>query len=190
MADSPDPPDDRKRISPVMVFAIVQVVALALLAVPIYRALTSSAEQQVAEQVRPPSKADRYGDTQVDPSRDVTVHLTAHVQDELPWEFEVETPSVTVHPGERTLVKFHAKNTADQAIDGKAIYDITPPDAGEYFKKLECFCFSQQTLKAGEQAEMPVQFWLDPDLPSSIDEVTVNYEFFNMKSSVRGTAQR
>jgi cytochrome c oxidase assembly protein subunit 11 len=187
--NSPQSPQ-KKRVSPIVIFAGVQVVALALLAVPVYRAVTSSEEQRVREQVRPESPVDDYGDTTVDDSREVTVRITTEVHDELPWDFEVETSTVTVHPGERKVVMFHARNRADEPIDGKAIYDVTPPGAAAHFKKVECFCFTQQTLGPGEEAEMPVQFWLDPAIGSDIDDVTVNYRFFNMKSSVRGTAQR
>jgi cytochrome c oxidase assembly protein subunit 11 len=170
-----------------LIFAVVQGVALLLLAVPIYRALT---DEESHEQVVPDGPADDYGDTRVDQSREVTVHLTTSVHEELPWAFEVETPEVTVHPGERKVVKFRARNLTDATVRGKAIYDIAPPQAGGFYKKLECFCFSQQTLGPHEEAEMPVQFWIDPELPDDVEEVTVNYRFFNMESSVRGTAQR
>jgi cytochrome c oxidase assembly protein subunit 11 len=82
-------------------------------------------------------------------------------------------------------VSFVAKNMDQSgATTGKAVYDINPPQAGQYFKKIECFCFREQKLEAGQEMEMPLYFWFDPELPEDIEEITVAYTFFNMESSL------
>ena len=69
------------------------------------------------------------------------------------------------------------------SVTGRAVYDINPPEAGQYFKKIECFCFQEQELAAGEDITMPLIFWFEPDIPAEIEEITVSYTFFNMDSS-------
>ncbi len=129
-------------------------------------------------------ESDRYENVEVDESRDLKVRFTTNVQNDLPWEFENEAASVEVHPGEKKLVNFNVtNNNTDRELTGKAVYDINPPQAGQYFKKIECFCFVQQTLGAGASREMPLYFWMDPDLPESIDKVTIAYTFFNAETS-------
>jgi len=129
-------------------------------------------------------EADEYQNVEVDESRTLDVRFTTNVQDDLPWEFAHGKPSVEVHPGEKSLVQFEATNLdPNRAITGKAVYDINPPEAGQYFKKIECFCFKQQTLEGGQTREMPLYFWMDPDIPEHIDKVTLAYTFFNAESS-------
>ncbi len=135
------------------------------------------------------TELNEYEGVEVDESREVDVRFTANVNGDLPWEFYPVTKNVTVHPGERKLVNFISKNKAGRDIKGKAIYDIQPARAGGYFKKMECFCFVQQTLSAGQRREMPLKFWLDPNLPESVDQVTLAYTFFNAESS-RDRAER
>jgi cytochrome c oxidase assembly protein subunit 11 len=125
-----------------------------------------------------------YEGVEVDESRTIEVRFTANVQNNLPWTFGPEKPSVEVHPGQKKLVKFTSTNlNQNRAIKGKAVYDINPPEAGQYFKKIECFCFVQQTLEPGQSREMPLYFWFEPDVPESIDRITLAYTFFNAESS-------
>jgi cytochrome c oxidase assembly protein subunit 11 len=128
--------------------------------------------------------ADRYENVEVDESRTLKVRFTTSVQSDLPWKFDNKTSSVEVHPGEKKLVDFDVTNfDQDDDLTGKAVYDVNPPEAGQYFKKIECFCFKQQTLAAGESKKMPLYFWMDPDIPEDIDKVTLAYTFFNSESS-------
>lgn len=128
---------------------------------------------------------DDYTGVVADTSRKVRVRFTTNVERQLPWNFYPEMPSMEVHPGEKKLVKFYAKNLdTTGAIKGKAVYDINPPEAGQFFKKIECFCFIEQTLEAGEEVEMPLYFWFDPQLPPHIKEITLAYTFFNFDSSM------
>jgi len=126
---------------------------------------------------------DSYEGVDVDESRTIDVRFTANVQNDLPWSFGPQVSSVEVHPGEKKLVHFQSSNRADRAIKGKAVYDVIPAAASQYFKKVECFCFQEQTLEGGQTRDMPLKFWLEPDLPEDIDEVTLAYTFFNAESS-------
>jgi cytochrome c oxidase assembly protein subunit 11 len=98
--------------------------------------------------------------TQVDPSRTITIEFDANTRG-LGWTFEPKQRSVDVHPGQLTTVMYEVRNTRDSAVTGQAIASFGPMVAGLHFKKLECFCFKQQTLQAGEMREMPVVFVVD-----------------------------
>ena len=100
----------------------------------------------------------------------------------LPWKFE-PADTVRIHPGARTQVAYTAKNLAARATTGTATFNVSPTLAGKYFSKIECFCFTEQTLAPGEEVEMPVIFYVDPaiaDDPDTahIDEITLSYTFF------------
>jgi cytochrome c oxidase assembly protein subunit 11 len=115
----------------------------------------------------------------IDRSRTVTVEFVGQVQTGLPWEFRPMVNSIDVHPGETTTVKYYARNRADESIVGQAVPSVAPGLAAAQFKKIECFCFTQQELKAGEGREMAVQFVVDPKLAPEVQTVTLSYSFFN-----------
>ncbi len=125
--------------------------------------------------------------TKVDKSRNLKVRLVASVNRELPWEFHPDEPSVMVHPGEKKMTKFYAKNLdPSRTITGKAVYDIVPAEAAPYLHKIQCFCFTKETFKPGESRDMPVLFWFDSDIPKNIKEVTIAYTFFISKGPDTG----
>jgi cytochrome c oxidase assembly protein subunit 11 len=101
----------------------------------------------------------------------------------LPWSFKPEVPQVSVKLGETTLVNFVAENSGDDEVTGTATFNVQPDIAGAYFNKIECFCFTEQTLKPGERLEMPVQFFVSPDLADDRElagtrAITLSYTFF------------
>lgn len=118
------------------------------------------------------------GSVPIDQSRLVRVEFITSRNANLPWSFYTETRKVDIHPGANTEIMFHARNNTDHAMTVQAIPSITPGVAAKYLKKTECFCFTQQTLLAGESIDMPVIFRLDPDLPSSVHELTLSYTLF------------
>ena len=129
---------------------------------------------------RADSSATTFDKTQViDKSRWVTVIFMGNTMPGLSWSFHPKQSSMRVHPGEITLTSYVAKNNAETSQLGIAVPSITPELATLYFKKIECFCFKQQTLKAGENKEMPVMFYVKPDLPVEVNTVTLNYAFYN-----------
>ena len=116
--------------------------------------------------------------------RMVTVRFDASTARGLDWEFKPLQLQQKIHIGENSLARFRAVNRSDHAITGQASYNITPQKAGAYFVKLQCFCFTEQTLAPGESAEMPVTFFLDPELDKvheldTVKEVTLSYTFYN-----------
>ena len=113
-----------------------------------------------------------------DDSRAVTVQFVANVNSKLPWTFVPEQTSVQVHPGKLTEVWFDAKNLSPGAIVGNAVPSIAPSAASIYFTKTECFCFTEQVLKAAEARRMPVRFFIDPRLPKDVNELTLSYTFY------------
>ena len=129
---------------------------------------------------RADSNATAFDKTQViDKSRWVTVNFVGNTMPGLGWSFQPKQSSLRIHPGEITLTSYIAKNNAEISQLGVAVPSITPELATLYFKKIECFCFKQQTLKAGENKEMPVMFYVKPDLPADVHTVTLNYAFYN-----------
>jgi cytochrome c oxidase assembly protein subunit 11 len=120
--------------------------------------------------------------TQVDTSRWVTVEFDANTRG-LPWSFAPQQRSVTVHPGQVVHVAYEVRNQSSNAIVGQAIPSYGPKVAGEYFRKMECFCFSKQELGAGESRTMPVVFVLDPKLPKEVGIVTLSYTFFELNGA-------
>ena len=114
------------------------------------------------------------------PNRWVTVEFDVTHNHGMPWEFHPKHTSMRVRPGEVNFTAYYAKNPTKAAMVAQAIPSISPGIAANYFKKLECFCFEQQLLQAGESAEMPLRFVLDPDLPHHIHRLTLSYTLFDM----------
>ena len=111
-------------------------------------------------------------------SRTVTVQFDGGVNSKLPWAFHPEQMTMQVVPGELNEAKYFARNDSARAIVGSAVPSVAPARASGYFTKTECFCFTAQTLQAGESRDMPVRFIVDPDLPSDIGTITLSYTFF------------
>jgi len=117
--------------------------------------------------------------SQVDTTRTVTIEFDANLRG-LPWQFKPEMVSIKAHPGELVHVAYDISNNTGRDIVGQAIPDYAPRLAGRYFKKLECFCFSRQTLHANETRRMPVVFVVDPGLPADVHTITLSYTFFEV----------
>jgi cytochrome c oxidase assembly protein subunit 11 len=118
--------------------------------------------------------------TQVDPTRTVTIELDSNTHN-LPWRFRPLVNHVDVHPGALTTVEYEVVNVRDAPVTGQAVPSYGPKIAAEYFQKLECFCFTQQTLGPGETRRMPVTFIVDPKLPNDVSTISVSYTFFEVE---------
>ncbi len=116
--------------------------------------------------------------TQVDKSRTITIEFDATAQG--PWRFRPTVSSMQVHPGEMAQVVYEVVNTQARAIDAQAIPSYAPQQASAHFKKMECFCFKQQTLGPNEAKQMPVVFFIDPALPKDVKTITLSYTFFEV----------
>ena len=113
-----------------------------------------------------------------DDTRTIRVQFVSNVNSKLPWSFAAETTSIDVHPGKLTEAWFDAKNNGGETIVGNAVPSVAPSIASLYFNKTECFCFTEQLLKAGESRRMPVRFIVDPKLPKEVTELTLSYTFY------------
>jgi len=101
----------------------------------------------------------------------------------LPWEFYPEKRRVTVGVGGKSMAIFIAKNVSDKPVTGRAVFNVTPEQVGRYFSKIQCFCFTEQTLQPGQQVRMPVLFYVDRDFlddpdNKDVEEVTLSYTFY------------
>jgi len=117
--------------------------------------------------------------SQVDASRTVTIEFDANTRD-LPWRFQPMVRHITVHPGEVATVEYEVINVRASAVTGQAVPSYGPANAAEYFHKVECFCFQQQTLGPGETRRMPVTFVVDPKLPRDVATISLSYTFFEV----------
>ncbi|MBH1962193.1 MAG: cytochrome c oxidase assembly protein [Rhodocyclales bacterium] len=120
--------------------------------------------------------------TQVDMTRSVGIEFDTNVHN-MAWKFRPLQSHVSVHPGELTQVMFEVVNTRNVSVTGQAIPSYGPTLAGEYFRKMECFCFNKQTLAPGERRQMPVVFVVDPELPKEIANITLSYTFFEVEGN-------
>lgn len=128
-----------------------------------------------------PMRADQMPNQVFD--RVVTVRFDSNVSPGLPWRFEPVQRTMDVKVGENMLAFYTAHNTSDQPITGTATFNVSPYAAGPYFAKVQCFCFTEQTLQPGESVEMPVSFFVDPSIMDDreadrISEITLSYTFY------------
>lgn len=122
---------------------------------------------------------------QVDESRSVKVQFVATNNDGMPWAFSPDVTEMVVHPGAANDTVFFAANPTTNSMIAQAIPSVSPSRAAEYFHKTECFCFEQQPLDGHSEAEMPLQFIIDQDLPADIQTITLSYTLFDVTALMR-----
>lgn len=147
----------------------------AFAAVPIYRMFC-----QLTGFDGTPRRADAASDTVL--GKTLTIRFDANVRD-LPWTFKAEQTSQEAKIGETKIAFFKVTNNSDKPVTGRALFNVVPEQAGPYFQKLQCFCFSDQTIAAGATVDMPVLYYVDPKYADDINtkgkpEVTLSYTFF------------
>ncbi|MHA7872592.1 MAG: cytochrome c oxidase assembly protein [Hyphococcus sp.] len=167
---------DNKKTAAIVSGVVVGMIALSFAAVPAYRAFC-----QVTGWGGTTQKAEAEAGITLE--RQITIRFDATVGLGLPWRFKPEQPSQTLHIGETGLAFYQAENLTDRPITGRATFNVSPAKAGIYFNKIECFCFTEQTLQPGEKVSMPVTYFIDPALADdkNLDEVrtiTLAYTFF------------
>jgi cytochrome c oxidase assembly protein subunit 11 len=128
--------------------------------------------------------------SRIDATRIVTVEFTGTVMPGLPWEMRPLTASLDLHPGELHQARFLVHNNSDRTIVGQAVPSVSPGQAAQHFEKLDCFCFSQQTLAPGETKELPLTFIVKPEIDESIRTVTLSYAFFNVDGQKTAPQER
>lgn len=181
MTNAPDNRNARlarrnKMIGVLFACVAVGMVGAAYAAVPLYRIFCQATGYNGTTQ-RASGPAERVID------RVVTVQFDSNVSKDLPWHFRPVQHEVEVKIGEPKLIYYEAENTSNRTITGSAVFNVSPALAGYYFNKIECFCFTEQTLKPGEKVQMPVQFYIDPDIDEDVDlkdlqTLTLSYTFY------------
>jgi cytochrome c oxidase assembly protein subunit 11 len=154
---------------------VVFMVGLAFASVPLYR-LFCQATGFAGTTQRAAAAPGAVGAT-------MSIRFDANTAPSMPWRFKPERTTETVRIGERQIAFFDAKNLSDRTVTGSATFNVTPSEAGQYFTKIQCFCFTEQTLKPGEGVRMPVVFFVDPKILDDPDgrevsEITLSYTFY------------
>lgn len=162
-------------------------VGMAFAAVPLYRVFCQvtgygGTTQQVADVEVPVLE------------RSIRVRFDGRLNQDMPWGFKPEQRVQTMQIGEKALAYFEAYNPTDEVITGSATFNVTPHKAGPYFAKIDCFCFTEQTLKPGERVDMPVLYYVDPAIADDPDlddvtEITLSYTFFRVDTAGVADAQ-
>lgn len=164
-----------------LIFLVVfAMVGLAFASVPLYRLFC-----QVTGFGGTTQRADALPGQVLD--REVTVHFDANTSRTINWSFRPEKNKETVRLGQQGLIAFVAENKARIPTAGTALFNVTPPKAGQYFHKIQCFCFSEQILQPGEAMQMPVMYYLDPEMADDpemddVTTVTLSYTFYPSES--------
>ena len=171
-----------QRVAAICVAVVFGMVGLAYASVPIYRLFCQmtgfAGTTQRAE--RAPAR------TQV-LDKIITVRFDANVGPGLAWDFQAVTPTIDVRIGENALAFYRVKNRSDKPVTGTATFNVTPDQAGGFFNKIQCFCFTEQRLEPGETVEMPVSFFVDPAIVhdqdgASINQITLSYTFYPVEN--------
>ena len=163
------------RTAGIMALMVAGMLALAFASVPLYRMFcqfTGFDGTPLRAERAPGAVAGQIG-----------VRFDANINRDLPWRFEPVQETVRIAPGARTQILYRATNLTARTTTGTAVFNVSPEIAGQYFSKIECFCFSEQTLKGGESVDMPVVFYVDPKIREDqdtkhIDEITLSYTFY------------
>jgi cytochrome c oxidase assembly protein subunit 11 len=172
--------NDNNRTALITASVALAALGMAFASVPLYRAfcqLTGFDGTPLRAEKAPGAVAGQIG-----------VRFDANVDPKLPWKFEPLQNQVRVHPGARTTIYSTATTLSARAITGQAVYNVTPDTVGQYFNKIQCFCFNEQTLKPGETVKMPVVFYVDPKIRQDettrpIDEITLSYTFYPVETA-------
>lgn len=168
---------DRNKIVAISCAASVAgMIAMSYAAVPLYKLYC-----QVTGYGGTTQRAEKPSDVVLD--RVMTVRFDANVDPDLPWKFRPVVTTMKVKVGETVLAFYRATNLSDKTIKGTAGFNVTPDTAGVHFNKIECFCFTEQTLAAGETVDMPLTFFIDPEIVNDIDArhlstITLSYRFY------------
>lgn len=170
-----------KIVIAVFIFVFVMI-AVSFAAVPLYKIFCSVTGFGGTTQVA----ASAPSDAEIS-NRKVTVQFDANVARDLNWSFKPELFETVVHIGEKKYMSYKAQNLNKETVVGTAVFNVTPAKAGKYFNKIECFCFQEQSLKPGQRVNMPVLFYIDPEIENDrnmndVKTITLSYTFFKIDS--------
>lgn len=181
MSDTRGPSAENRAILRKLLLVAVLMFGFGWALIPLYRKICEVTGINLLTNKDPAVEA-RARNTQVDTSRRIVVEFDANRQG--PWRFKPQVNHVTVHPGELVHVDYDLVNLEGRPMTGQAIPSYAPQQSARYFQKLECFCFKQQVLAAGETRRFPVVFFIDPDLPKDVTQITLSYTFFEVAGAL------
>lgn len=173
----------KRRTAWIMAALAIAMVSLAYASVPLYRLFCQmtgyAGTTQRAEAAALPSAQA----LQALGGRAIKIRFDGNVSPGMPWQFGPDAAETRIRIGARAMAFYHATNLSAAPTTGRALFNVTPDTAGRYFKKIACFCFNEQTLKAGETVSMPVTYFVDPAIlndpdAKKIDEITLSYTFY------------
>jgi cytochrome c oxidase assembly protein subunit 11 len=172
------------RTAGIMAMMVAGMLALAFASAPLYRMFC-----QLTGFDGTPLRAERAPGAV---AGEIGVRFDANISPQLPWKFQPVQETVRIAPGARTQILYRATNLTARETHGEAVFNVSPEIAGKYFSKIECFCFTEQTLKGGQSVDMPVVFYVDPEIrkdpdTSHIDEITLSYTFYPVEKTASGS---
>jgi cytochrome c oxidase assembly protein subunit 11 len=182
VAMSGDVDTKNKRLVLRLVLVAVFMFGFGYALVPLYDVLCDLAGQNI--RVENASTVEGVPIYAVDTTREVAIELITSINGSTPLTFRAEKATLKVHPGQYETVNFYAKNTLNTPIKAQAIPSISPGLTEEFFKKVQCFCFTTQTFAPKEEKIMPVRFVVDPKLPERYKTITLSYTFFDRTNTV------
>ncbi|UPR58910.1 cytochrome c oxidase assembly protein [Vibrio sp. ED004] len=172
-----------KKLTGYLVLSVVAMFGFGFALVPLYdvmcEALGINGKTNTVSAVQPQGMQPDY-------SRTIRVEFMSHIKPDMPWTFSPEVRVLEVHPGEVVQTNYIAKNLSASSLIGQAVPSVSPGMGATYFNKMECFCFNQQPLDGFKSAEMGLIFYIEPDIPESINTLTLSYTLFNITSEVVG----
>ncbi|XP_074638865.1 cytochrome c oxidase assembly protein ctaG-like [Acropora palmata] len=178
---------ERNKTTAIYVIALaVAVMGFSYLAVPLYRLFCQATG--LGGTVKREDAGDKIEQMERKPERELLIRFNADKSGAMRWNFKPQQTAVKVVPGETALAFYTATNPTEQAITGISTYNVIPFEAGQYFNKIQCFCFEEQRLNPYEQVDMPVFFYIDPEFTedpamAKVDTITLSYTFFEAKEA-------
>ncbi|NWK97324.1 cytochrome c oxidase assembly protein [Sphingobium lactosutens] len=191
MASLPPSPFDRDRRNRRTMVAMAGVglamLGLGFASVPLYRIFCERTGFGGTTQ-----RAEASTNVQVATGHSMSIRFDSNVQPGMPWKFYPEHPTDTVTVGAKDMAIFIAKNMSDKPVTGTASFNVTPTQAGAYFTKIQCFCFTEQTLQPGEEVRMPVLYYVDPKILTDPDnkdtqQITLSYTFYPVEQGKKAS---
>jgi cytochrome c oxidase assembly protein subunit 11 len=179
-------PRQNQRLALVLVLFVAGMVGLSFAAVPLYRVFCAATGFAGTPQRAASAPGEVLPET-------ITIRFDANVSPGLNWSFKPVQQEMTLHIGENKLAFFRAANLSNEPLTGMATFNVSPDLMGQYFTKIQCFCFTEQTLKPGETVEMPVSFFVDPAIlkdrdAKTVREMTLSYTFFKSQNTATAPA--
>ncbi len=173
-------------VAAALVAFVAFMVGLSFAAVPLYRMFCQATGYAGTPQRAAAGSPRTYPET-------VTVRFDANTASGLPWVFKPAEPELTLHVGENKLAFFRATNKSNETVTGSAVFNVSPDLMGQYFTKVQCFCFTEQTLKPGETVDMPVSFYIDPAIlgdrdAKTVRDMTLSYTFYKVSKPASRSA--